>query len=136
MRKDHEPPHAIARRGWRYHHLGIPTIDPHPAERHLEHLKIFVRGFDTSQFGIEWIRFEPDCRVHPLVRSIPHVAFEVDDLDRALKGCELLGAVSTPSKGVRVAMIVDNGAPVELIEFSKPKQKIRRKSKIGNKGKG
>jgi len=55
----------------------------------------------------------------------------VDDLDRALKGCELLGAVSTPSIGVRVAMIVDNGAPIELIEFSKPKQRKRKLRKRG-----
>jgi hypothetical protein len=31
----------------------------------------------------------------------------------------LLGEVSSPSDGVRVAMIVDNGAPVELLEFRK-----------------
>jgi len=118
-RQDHEQPFAISRHGWRYHHLGIPTSIPHPDERYLEHLKMFVRGFDTSPYGIEWMRFEPECPVHPLVRTLPHIAFEVNDLERALGGCTMLGNISSPSQGVRAAMIVDNGAPIELIEFSR-----------------
>jgi hypothetical protein len=117
-REDHEPPAAI-RQGWRYHHVGIPTRTPRLAERYLSHLKIYVSGFESSPYGIEWMRFEEGCPVSELVRTIPHVAFEVDDLDRAVQGKELLGEVSSPSEGVRVAMIVDDGAPVELIEFEK-----------------
>ncbi len=119
MRQDHEPPSAIAQRGWRYHHVGIPTTLPRPGERHLSHLKVHVSGFDTSPYGIEWMRFDPDCPVSELVRTVPHVAFEVDDLDAALVGRTLLGDVSSPSEGVRVAMILDDGAPVELLEFRK-----------------
>jgi hypothetical protein len=116
-RLDHEPPAALAQRGWRYHHLGIPTTIPRPNEIHLKHLKIHVSGFETSPYGIEWMRFDPDCAVSDLVRTVPHIAFEVDDLEAALAGQTLLGEVSSPSEGVRVAMIVDNGAPVELLEF-------------------
>jgi hypothetical protein len=118
-RRDHEQPAATARRGWRYHHLGIPTTVPHPTEQYLRHLKLYVRGFDSSPYGIEWMRFEPECEVHDLIRTVPHVAFEVDDLDEAVKGCTLLGGIVSPSDGVRAAMIVDDGAPVELIEFSR-----------------
>ena len=63
------------------------------------------------------MRFEPDCPVSELVRTVPHIAFEVDDLDEALQGKEILSPPSSPSDGVRVAMIVHDGAPVELIEF-------------------
>jgi hypothetical protein len=120
MRKDrqsHEPPSAVAERGWRYHHLGIPTTAPRPGEVYLPHLKIHVSGFETSPFGIEWMRFEPDCRISELVRTVPHIAFEVDDLEAALAALGVASEISSPSEGVRVAMIVDNGAPVELIEF-------------------
>ncbi len=120
-RQDHEQPAAIVQKGWRYHHVGIPTTLPRPGERHLTELKVHVSGFDTSPYGIEWMRFDPDCPVSDLVRTVPHVAFEVDDLDAALVGQTLLGEVSSPSKGVRAAMIVDEGAPVELLEFRKPK---------------
>lgn len=121
-RLDHEPPEAVARRGWRYHHLGIPTTAPRPGEVHLPHLKIHVAGFDTSPFGIEWMRFDPDCEISELVRTVPHIAFEVDDLDAALAALGITAEITSPSEGVRVAMIVDDGAPVELIEFGGPKR--------------
>ena len=118
-RMDHEPPSAIAKNGWRYHHMGIPTSTPRPNERYIPHLKIHVSGFDTSPFGIEWMRFDPDCPISELIRTVPHIAFEVDDLDAALLGLTLLGEISSPSDGVKVAMIIDSGALIELIEFRK-----------------
>lgn len=116
-RRDHEPPAAIARRGWRFHHLGIPTDEVRPDERHLPELGMYVSGFPESEFGIEWMRFEEGSPVHELIRRIPHLAFEVDDLDAALEGREILSPPTEPSGGVRVAMILENGAPVELMEF-------------------
>jgi hypothetical protein len=116
IRKHHEPP-AVAAKGWRYHHMGIPTDKPRPGERYLEQFKMYVSGFETSPYGIEWMRFEPDSPISEFIRTIPHIAFEVDNLDVEIRGKELLGPVSEPSEGVRVAMMVDNGAPVELVEF-------------------
>ncbi len=130
-RNDHEPP-ACCRQGWRYHHVGIPTDQPRAGERYLQHLKLYVSGFETSPYGIEWMRFEPGCPVSELVRTTPHVAFEVDDLDAEIAGKELLGPVSEPSEGVRVAMIVDNGAPVELIEFRKHRKDTESAQKSSN----
>ena len=117
MRQSHEAPLAVARLGWRYHHLGIPHAEPRAGEEHLEHLGIHVCGFETSPYGIEWIRFDPHCPVPDIVRTVPHVAFEVDDLDAALKGQHVICEPGSPSDGVRSAMIVHNGAPVELISF-------------------
>jgi hypothetical protein len=116
MRKDHEPP-AVTKRGWRYHHIGIPTDTPRPDEKRIADYGMYVSGFETSPYGIEWMRFEEGSPISELVRTVPHIAFEVDDLDEEVQGKQLLGGVSSPSEGVRVAMIVDNGAPVELLEF-------------------
>jgi hypothetical protein len=116
MRQDHEPPPVLTR-GWRYHHLGIPTATPRAGERYLAEYKMWVSGFDTSPYGIEWMRFEPGSPISELVRTVPHVAFEVDDIDTAIEGLERLGPISSPAYGTRVVMILDNGAPVELIEF-------------------
>lgn len=116
-RNDHELPDVIAKRGWRFHHVGIPTDTPRPGEQYLKEYKMYVSGFETSPYGIEWMRFEPGSPVSELVRTIPHVAFEVDDLDIALKGQTIIGEITSPSPGVRVAMILDNGAPVELLQF-------------------
>ena len=118
-RKDNEPPFAISKKGMRYHHIGIPTVEQKPDERYLEEYKMYVSGFDTSEFGIEWMRFENDSPVSDIIQKIPHIAFEVDNLDTAIMGKELIGEISSPSKGVRVAMILKNGVPVEFLEFNR-----------------
>jgi hypothetical protein len=97
----------------------VPTDTSRPGEQYLEQYKMYVSGFETSPYGIEWMRFEPDSPVSELVKTVPHIAFEVDDLDAALVGKRILAEPSSPSAGVRVAMIVDDGAPVELLEFRK-----------------
>ena len=118
-REDYEQPAAIAKCGWRYHHIGIPTDTPRPGEEYIEKYKMYVSGFKTSPYGIEWMRFEQESPISELVRTVPHIAFEVDNLEAALEGKELIGEISSPSEEVRVAMIIDNGAPVELLEFLK-----------------
>jgi len=45
------------------------------------------------------------------------LAFAVDNLDEALRGRDLLIEPNAPSDGVRVAFILHDGAPVELLEF-------------------
>ncbi len=116
-RQDHELPPVSVREGWRYHHMGVPTTIPRKGERYLGHVKMYVSGFETSPFGIEWMRFEDDSPVSALIRSVPHVAFVVDDLDVALQGRNVISDPSPLVCGGRVAMIIDDGAPVELLEF-------------------
>jgi hypothetical protein len=125
-RRDHEPPAATGRMGWRFHHMGVPTTTPRPGERYLPHLKMYVSGFESSPYGIEWMRFEPGSPVSELVRTIPHLAFEVDDLEAAVAGKQLIGAVSSPSDGVWVAMIVDDGVPIEVLQLKKRTTKGRK----------
>jgi hypothetical protein len=81
---------------------------------------MFVSGYETSPYGIEWMRFEPDSPLPELVKKVPHVAFVVDDLTAEIGGKETLIEPNSPSKGITVAFIVDNGAPVEFLQFDKP----------------
>lgn len=103
--------------GLRYHHLGIPTRTARKEETYLPEFGVYVSGFETSPFGVEWMRFEEDCPLPELVKTVPHVAFEVADLDRALDGRDVLIEPNSPSEGVRVAFIVHDGAPVEFLEI-------------------
>jgi len=120
-RLDYELPEATSEWGWKYHHLGIPTDKKMPNERYLPQFKFYVSGFPTSPFGVEWMRFEKDSPISKLVQTIPHLAFEVADLDHELanRNLKVITKPNPPSKGVRVAMIEHNGAPIELIEFGK-----------------
>jgi hypothetical protein len=91
-----------------YHHIGIPTQTQRKNETYLEEYRVYVSG-----------RFEPDSPLPELVQTVPHVAFRVDDLEAELKGKEVLIEPNSPSEGVRVAFIVNNGAPIEFIEIKK-----------------
>ena len=121
FRLENEPPLATKDWGWKYHHLGIPTKTRFPNEIYLSQFKLYVSGFSESPFGVEWMRFEQDSPIHPLIQQVPHLAFEVKDLDTELKthGLKIITEPNPPMEGVRVAMIEHNGAPIELIEFEK-----------------
>lgn len=106
-----------APRGLRYHHVGIPTAEVRADEVHLPEYGLHVSGFETSPFGVEWMRFDADSPLPELVKTVPHVAFQVDDLEAALFGHTVLIEPNSPSKGVRVAFIVHDGAPVEFLEI-------------------
>lgn len=121
IRRDYELAECIEDWGWKFHHLGIPTTEVMPNENYMPLLKFYVSGFQTNPFGVEWMRFEEDSPVHPLVKTVPHLAFEVQNLDCELtnRDFNVITQPNPPSYGVRVAMIEYNGTPIELIEFDK-----------------
>jgi len=121
LRQDSDPPLATGEWGWRYHHIGIPTEGPIKDETYLAEFKLYVGGFETSPYGIEWMRFETDSPINDLIKRVPHIAFEVDDLDLELSkhDFKILTSPNSPGEGIRAAMIEHNGAPIELIEFAR-----------------
>jgi len=102
----------------KYHHLGIPTTKVREGERYLEQFKMYVSGYESSSYHIEWMRFEPGCQLPELVQTVPHVAFAVDNLAAEIAGKEILIEPNSPSPGITVAFIVDNGAPVEFLQIN------------------
>ncbi len=109
----------------RYHHVGIPTDRPLPAEDYREKLKLYASGYFESPYGVEWMKFDPDCPLPELVKTVPHVAFVVDDLQAALAGKQVLIPPNSPTDGVTVAFIEDHGAPIEFLQFDRPESEIR-----------
>jgi hypothetical protein len=108
----------------RYHHVGIPTQVPREGEAYLAKFKMYASGFETSKFGVEWLRFEAGAPFPDLVKTVAHVAFVVDDLEAAIAGREVLIEPNSPSPGVTVAFIVDNGAPIEFLQFDGPEYEV------------
>jgi hypothetical protein len=108
----------------KYHHLGIPTTVKKPGERYLPEYKVYVSGYEESDYKIEWMRYEPDCPLPEIVRSIPHIAFEVKNLREAIKGKKVIIAPNSPSDGVQVAFIEENGAPIEFIQLKHATKRI------------
>jgi hypothetical protein len=103
----------------KYDHIGIPTKVKKTGEKYLPAFKLYTCGYEDSLYKIEWMRFEDDCPLPEIVKTIPHVAFVVDNLSEAIKGKKILIEPNCPSGGVQVAFIEENGAPVELMEYNK-----------------
>jgi len=116
-RHEKELPDVIIKRKWQYHHLGIPTTEVKENEIYIPSMKFYVSGFSTSPYGIEWMRFLDDSPVNPLIKKVPHLAFVVPDIQEAVKGEEVICEPYEPMAGIIVAMIVSDGAPVELMEI-------------------
>jgi len=103
----------------RYNHIGIPTTERFDGEINLPRLKITVSDHANNPFGIQRQRYWQDAPYPEIVKRIPHVAFEVDDLDAALIGHKVIIQPNSPSTGVMVAFIEVNGAPVELMQIDR-----------------
>ena len=101
----------------KFNHLGIPTVNAFEGEIPLPHLKMTVSDHLNNPFGIQWQRYDDDAPLPELVKTVPHVAFEVDDLHEALEGHHVIIEPNSPSAGVLVAFIEVNGAPVELMQI-------------------
>ncbi|MFA0442956.1 hypothetical protein BCU70_12930 [Vibrio sp. 10N.286.49.C2] len=103
----------------KFNHLGIPTTKRFDGEIDLPHLKMTVSDHQNNPYGIQWQRFWADAPYPELVKTVPHAAFEVDDLMAEIKDKKVIIEPNSPSEGLMVAFIEVNGAPVELMEYSK-----------------
>jgi len=101
----------------KYHHQGISTKKKFKDDIYLEHLKVFVSGFGKNPYGVEWIRFEDGAEYPEIVRTIPHVAFEVDDIEEAIRKKNVIVKPNSPSPGIIVALIKENEPPIEFLQI-------------------
>ena len=61
-------------------HIGIPTKDHFEGEIDLPHLKMTVSDHENNPYGIQWQRYWDSAPYPDLVKTVPHVAFVVEDL--------------------------------------------------------
>jgi hypothetical protein len=101
----------------KFNHIGIPTAGSFDGEIPLPHLKMTVCDHQSNPFGIQWQRYWDEAPYPDLVMTVPHVAFEVEDLTAALEGQHVIIKPNSPSRGVLVAFIEVSGAPVELMQI-------------------
>jgi len=105
--------------------MGVPTDIPRPDEKYIPQYRMYVavsaaartvsNGCASNRTAFTANR--PACAAR---------RFEVDDLDAALLGRAVLLPPGCPSEGVRSAMILHNGAPVELLTFGRESEQVIR----------
>lgn len=100
-------------------HYGVPVTEKKPNMTFLEALGVHVTDPSVDPHRIEWLYFEPDSPMHQSIRTKNHAAYQVDDLDAAMKGYDIVCEPFSGGPGVRLGFIEIDGAVVELME-SKP----------------
>jgi hypothetical protein len=103
-----------------FHHVGVITDSVQPAEIYVPETKVFVTNPLDHPYRIEHLRFEPDSPVTGPVRNLPHIAFEVDDLEAEIAGTEVLLGPFEPMPGVQVVFVQKDGAVFEYLQFDGP----------------
>lgn len=109
---------------YEYHHMGIPTDVPREGERYSSTFKMYTSGGADNEFRVQYHRFEADSPLHPLLKTLPHVAFKVDNLEATIKGKEVVLGPYEPIPGFKVAAIIECGSPIELIETTLSEEQI------------
>ena len=80
----------------KYNHVGIPTTANFDGEIPLPHLKVTVSDHQNNPFGIQWQRYWDGAPYPDLVKTVPHVAFEVDDLEDAIRDQKVIIDPNSP----------------------------------------
>jgi hypothetical protein len=100
------------------HHIGIPTQDKHENETYLADAKLYITDVAASSNKIEWLRFEDGTPMPQVLQTLPHIAYEVGDLEAEIAGKDILLEPFSPMEGVTVAFIIEEGAPIELMQMN------------------
>lgn len=100
----------------KYHHVGIPNEEIRQDEIPIPAVKAHVTNAEANPYGIEWIRFEADSPMPNIVKRVPHVGFMVDDIDAMIEGKMVIVRPFEPLPGLKVAFILENGAPIEFLQ--------------------
>lgn len=118
---------------YRYNHIGIPTTKKLKNENYLPDYDVYHAGYEENEFNIEWMRYGPNCTIPEIVKKLPHVAFEVDDVYEAIKGHEVIIEPNSPMEDCIVAFVLVNDAPIEFIQFIDRKRAKKKPKKLTKK---
>ena len=111
MQFDHSLKHAR----WARLHI-VPTRDPKAGETWISETRVWVTRAREHPFHVEWLRFAEDSPVAEHLRTRPHVAYRVGDLDRRLEGRRVVLGPFVTELGDRVAFVeTEDGALVEFM---------------------
>lgn len=102
----------------KFNHVGIPTHLKHQGEVFSDEMKLFLTDFAESENRIEWLRFEQDSPMPDELKKTAHIAYEVDDLEEAIKDKVILMEPFNSTDTLRIAFIMDNEVPIELMQYT------------------
>ncbi|MGC8880493.1 MAG: VOC family protein [Anaerolineae bacterium] len=99
-----------------FDHIGLPTTEKHPDEMFVESTRVWVTNPANSPQMVEYLRYEPDSPVTGPLRTLPHIAFRVDNLEKEIEGAEVVLGPFHPTPDLRVVFVHKDGVVWEFME--------------------
>ena len=112
-------PVQLSGKNLEYHHTGMPANGHWDDEIKVPHLKLAYLPGKYNTYGVEWLRFEEGNENPDIIKYIPHVAFEVDDIDQAVVGEKVIYHSGKDDPAIYVAMIEVDGASIEFLQLDR-----------------
>lgn len=100
---------------YEYDHFGVPTKTKQKGMIHFSESKVWCSDYEKDPYRIEWIYFEKNCEMHPLIQTTPHVCFLVEDIEEAILGKKVL-LDPVEYQDYYMAFIEEKGVPIEFIQ--------------------
>lgn len=97
-------------------HVGVPTTFEQKGEVYNDGLKVYLTEPSEHPYQIEYLRFVPGTPLPDILTKQNHVAYYVDDLETAMQDGEVIVEPMQAGPNRRIAFIVFDGLPTELIE--------------------
>ena len=113
-----------------FHHFGIPLQDGVQEGSYSANAGMYTID-NPGKFRVQWHRFTEDSPLHPLLKTVPHMAFKVDDLQQAIEGEEVILGPYEPIDDYFVAVINDAGVPIELIQTGLSDEELWARARSG-----
>jgi hypothetical protein len=102
----------------KFNHFGIPTTTVQADENYAEGLRVHLTDFSKSANKIEFLRFEKGSCMPDIIQNVAHIAYEVPNMEAALAGKEVIVEPMEGGPGLKIAFIVEEGIPIEIMCFN------------------
>ena len=100
---------------YKYDHFGVPIKQKRHGMIYFPEYKVWCSDYESDLYRIEWIFFEQESEMHPLVQIVSHVCFLVTNIGKAVLGKKIL-MEPTHYQGYQMAFIEEKGVPIEFIQ--------------------
>ena len=100
---------------YQYDHFGVPVKEKQAGMIYFPEYQVWSSDYEKDPYRVEWLFFEKDSHLHPLIQSVPHVCFLVKDIHAVVQGKKLLLA-PVYYQGYHMAFVEEKGVPIEFIQ--------------------
>ncbi len=107
-----------------FHHIGVPTDKKLPNELYSSLYKMYTSDGSNQDIHIQFHRFDEGSSLDKRIQNSMHIAFKTDDIEKYISNKEVIMPLYEPFKGYKVAMVLLDGIPIEIIETSLSEKEI------------